>query len=256
MAHDLILLRHGRSEWNDKNLFTGWYDCPLNDAGRTEARRAAEMLADAGLLPTAVHTSVLRRATETTRIVLHALGLDSLEVHRSWRLNERHYGDLTGLDKADTRVAYGDEQLQRWRRSFDTPPPPIRADNEFNPNTSPVYADVSPGLVPLTESLADVLARLMPYWQDAIVGDLRQGHVVLVSAHGNSLRALAKHLDRISDEDIGALNIPTGMPLHYVLGDDMLSTEPKHPLERALDPAAAAAAASEVAAQASRPSVT
>ena len=257
MAHDLILLRHGRSEWNDKNLFTGWHDCPLNEAGRAEARRAAELLAAAGLLPTAVHTSVLQRATETTEIVLDALGLGSLEVRRSWRLNERHYGDLTGLDKAATRVAHGDEQLQRWRRGYDTPPPPIRGDNEFNPNDSAVYADLSPELMPLTESLKDVLARLLPYWQDAIVGDLRQGHTVMVSAHGNSLRALAKHLDRISDDDIGALNIPTGMPLHYELGPGMFPTESKHPLERALDPAAAATAAAEVAAQAERgPSVT
>ncbi len=254
MAHDLILLRHGRSTWNDKNLFTGWYDCGLNAVGRAEAHRAAEMLATAGLIPTAVHTSVLRRATETTRIVLDDLGRSSLEVRRSWRLNERHYGDLTGLDKAATRKAHGDEQLQRWRRGYDTPPPPIRSDNEFNPNGSPIYADLAPGLVPLTESLADVLARLLPYWQDAIVGDLRRGHTVMVSAHGNSLRALAKHLDQISDDDIGALNIPTGMPLHYVLGSDMFPTESKHPLERALDPAAAAAAAAEVAAQASRPS--
>ena len=254
MAHDLILLRHGRSTWNDKNLFTGWHDCGLNDAGRAEARRAAELLADAELIPTAVHTSVLRRATETTQIVLNGLGLDSLEVHRSWRLNERHYGDLTGLDKAATRIAHGDEQLQRWRRGYDTPPPPIRPDNEFNPNNSPLYADLPPDLLPLTESLADVLARLLPYWSDAIVGDLRAGHTVLVSAHGNSLRALAKHLDEISDTDIGALNIPTGMPLHYELGDDMLPLEPKHPLERALDPEAATKAAAEVAAQASRPS--
>ena len=253
MAHDLILLRHGRSTWNDRNLFTGWHDCALNDAGRAEARRAAELLAEAGLIPTAGHTSVLRRATETTGIVLDALGLGSLEVRRSWRLNERHYGDLTGLDKAATLRAHGDEQLQRWRRGYDTPPPPIRPDNEFNPNHDPAYADLAPELIPLTESLANVLARLLPYWNDAIVGDLRQGHTVLVSAHGNSLRALAKHLDRISDTDIGALNIPTGMPLHYVLGADMFPIESKHPLERALDPEAAAAAAAEVAAQASRP---
>ena len=253
MAHDLILLRHGRSTWNDRNLFTGWHDCGLNEAGRSEARQAAELLAEAGLIPTAVHTSVLRRATETTGIVLDALGLDSLEVHRSWRLNERHYGDLTGLDKAATLRAHGPEQLQRWRRGYDTPPPPIRPDNEFNPNHAPAYADLAPELIPLTESLADVLARLLPYWDGAIVGDLRQGHTVLVSAHGNSLRALAKHLDRISDTDIGALNIPTGMPLHYVLGPDMFPIEPRHPLERALDPEAAAAAAAEVAAQASRP---
>ena len=253
MAHDLILLRHGRSTWNDRNLFTGWHDCGLNEAGRSEAGQAAELLAEAGLIPTAVHTSVLRRATETTGIVLDALGLDSLEVHRSWRLNERHYGDLTGLDKAATLRAHGPEQLQRWRRGYDTPPPPIRPDNEFNPNHAPAYAGLAPELIPLTESLADVLARLLPYWDGAIVGDLRQGHTVLVSAHGNSLRALAKHLDRISDEDIGALNIPTGMPLHYVLGHDMFPIEPRHPLERALDPEAAAAAAAEVAAQASRP---
>jgi len=253
MAHDLILLRHGRSTWNDKNLFTGWFDCGLSDAGRAEAEKAAAMLAEAGLLPTAVHTSVLRRATETTRIVLDALGLASLEVHCSWRLNERHYGDLTGLDKAATRQAHGGEQLQRWRRGYDTPPPPIHADNEFNPNDSPLYAGLAPGLVPLAESLADVEARLLPYWHDAVVGDLRRGRTVLVSAHGNSLRALAKHLDGISDAAIDALNIPTGMPLHYVLGPDMLPTEPKHPLERALDPAAAAAAAAEVASQAARP---
>ena len=252
-AWDLILLRHGRSQWNDLNLFTGWHDCALNDAGRREARRAAEMLTDAGLLPDAVHTSVLQRAVETTEIVLNALGLSSLEVQHSWRLNERHYGDLTGLDKAATRVAHGDEQLQKWRRGYDTPPPPIRPDNEFNPNNSALYADLPPDLVPLTESLADVLARLLPYWHEAVVPDLRQGRTVLVSAHGNSLRALAKHLDGINDTDIGALNIPTGMPLHYKLGPEMLPVEPKHPLERALDPEAAAAAAAEVAAQASRP---
>ena len=254
MVHDLILLRHGRSTWNDRNLFTGWHDCPLSDAGRDEARRAAELLADAGLLPDAVHTSVLRRAVETTEIVLDGLGLGALDVRRSWRLNERHYGDLTGLDKAATRRAHGDEQLQRWRRGYDTPPPPIRPDNEFNPNASPLYADVPEDLIPLTESLADVLARLMPYWEGAIAADLQRGRTVLVSAHGNSLRALAKHLDRISDDDIGALNIPTGMPLHYVLGADMAPVEPLHPLARALDPAAAAAAAAEVAAQASLPS--
>ena len=252
-AFDLVLLRHGRSQWNDLNLFTGWHDCPLNDAGRAEARRAAELLAGAGLLPDAVHTSVLRRAAETTEIVLGALGLSSLEVRRSWRLNERHYGDLTGLDKAATRAVHGDEQLQKWRRGYDTPPPPIRPDNEYNPNGSPLYADLPPGLVPLTESLADVQARLLPYWHEAVVPDLRQGLTVLVSAHGNSLRALAKHLDAIGDAEIGALNIPTGMPLHYVLGPDMLPAEPKHPLARALDPEAATAAAAEVAAQASRP---
>ena len=252
MAMDLILLRHGRSEWNDKNLFTGWHDCELNDEGRAEARRAGELLREHALVPTTVHTSVLRRAVETTEIVLEALGLGSLEVQQSWRLNERHYGDLTGLDKAATLRAHGAEQLQRWRRGYDTPPPPIRPDNEYNPNTSPLYADLDPSLVPLTESLADVQARMLPYWHGTVTAELQAGHTVLLSAHGNSLRALAKHLDHISDTDIGALNIGTGMPLHYVLGADMFPVEPKHPLERALDPAAAAAAAAEVAAQASR----
>ena len=251
MAHDLILLRHGRSTWNDLNLFTGWYDCALSDRGRTEARRAGELLAGANLIPGAVHTSVLRRAVETTQIVLGVLGLDATDPRRSWRLNERHYGDLTGLDKAATRAAHGDEQLQRWRRSYATAPPPIRAANEFNPNNSPLYAQVPVELLPVAESLADVLVRLLPYWQETIVGDLQRGETVLVSAHGNSLRALVKHLDGISDQAIGDLNIPTGMPLHYVLGADMVPVEAKHPLERALDPEAAAAAAAEVAAQAS-----
>ncbi len=248
--HDLILLRHGRSEWNELNLFTGWYDCALNDTGRQEARQAAALLAAAGLIPTAVHTSVLQRAVETTQIVLEALGLAALHLQRSWRLNERHYGNLTGLDKTATRIAHGDEQLQRWRRSYDTPPPPIDADNEFNPNGSPVYADLPAELLPLTESLADVQVRLLPYWNNNIIGDLRSGHTVLVSAHGNSLRALIKYLDQLSDDDIGTLNIPTGMPLHYVLDADMFPTESKHPLQRALDPKAATAAAAEVAAQA------
>ncbi len=252
-SHDLILLRHGRSEWNELNLFTGWYDCALSEAGRSEARQAARLLAAAGLVPDAVHTSVLQRAVETTQIVLEELGLNSLEAHRSWRLNERHYGDLTGLDKAATRRAHGDEQLLRWRRGYDTPPPPIRAGNEYNPNGSPAYAGLPREVIPLTESLADVQARLLPYWNDAIVGDLRRGCTVLVSAHGNSLRALAKHLDRISDDEIGDLNIPTGMPLHYVLGTDMFPVEARRPLQRALDPAAAAAAAAQVAAQASKP---
>ncbi|MCY4175092.1 MAG: 2,3-bisphosphoglycerate-dependent phosphoglycerate mutase [Acidimicrobiaceae bacterium] len=254
MACDLILLRHGRSTWNDKNLFTGWYDCGLTGTGRDEARAAARLLAGAGLIPTAAHTSMLRRAVETTQIVLGGLGLKTtLAVQQSWRLNERHYGDLTGLDKAATRVAHGDEQLRLWRRSYSTAPPPIRPDNEFNPNDSPLYADLAAGQVPLCESLADVQKRLLPYWHESIVADLRTGHTVLVSAHGNSLRSLIKHLDEIPDSGIGELNIPTGMPLHYVLGTDMLPTEAKHPLERALNPEAAAAAAAAVAAQASHP---
>ena len=249
MAHNVILLRHGRSEWNDKNLFTGWHDCPLNSSGRAEARKVAPMLASAGLLPTVVHTSRLDRAIETAEIVMRGLGRSWVDVRRSWRLNERHYGDLTGLDKAETRARHGSEQLHRWRRGYATPPPPIRDDNEFNPNTMPAYRDLPPELLPRCECLADVVQRLLPYWYDALVPDLRAGHTVLVVAHGNSLRALVKHLDRIADDDIADLNIGTGIPLHYVLGDDMTPLESLHPLGRALDPEAAEVAAAQVAAQ-------
>jgi 2,3-bisphosphoglycerate-dependent phosphoglycerate mutase len=250
--YDLILVRHGRSEWNEKNLFTGWYDCPLIEKGREEARAAAPMLVEAGLLPDVVHTSLQQRAIETAEIVLAGIDRRWIPVRRSWRLNERHYGDLTGLDKAATREQHGDEQLHVWRRSYDTPPPPIRDDNEYNPNTDAAYAQLPPELVPLTECLKDVVERMLPYWYDGLVPDLRAGRTVLVAAHGNSLRALVKHLDGISDADIPELNIPTGMPLHYRLGDDMAPLEAKHPLERALDPDAAAAGAAEVAAQATR----
>ncbi len=248
--HDLILVRHGRSEWNEKNLFTGWYDCPLIEKGRQEARDAAPMLVEADLLPDVVHTSLQQRAIETAEIVLAGIDRRWIPVRRSWRLNERHYGDLTGLDKAETREKHGDEQLRIWRRGYDTPPPPIRDDNPYNPNTSAAYADLPPELVPLTECLADVVERMLPYWYDGLVPDLRAGRTVMVAAHGNSLRALVKHLDSISDDDIPALNIPTGMPLHYRLGDDMRPVDEAHPLERALDPEAAAAGAAEVAAQA------
>ena len=253
MAYDLVLLRHGRSEWNDKNLFTGWYDCSLSDAGRAEARLVAPMLAAAELEPSVVHTSRLDRAIETAEIVLRGLGRSWVDVRRSWRLNERHYGDLTGLDKSATRIKYGEEQLHRWRRGYDTPPPPIRADNAYNPGTCRAYANLPPGLLPLSECLADVVNRLLPYWFDVVVPDLRHGHTVLVAAHGNSLRALVKHLDNLSDDEIPGLNIGTGIPLHYVLGEDMAPVEEAHPLERALDPEAAAAAAVEVAAQAGPP---
>ncbi len=250
--YDLILVRHGRSDWNEKNLFTGWYDSPLIEKGRDEARAAAPMLVDAGLLPDVVHTSLQQRAIETAEIVLAGMDRRWIPVRRNWRLNERHYGDLTGLDKAATREKFGDEQLHIWRRSYDTPPPPIRDDNAFNPNESPAYADLPPELLPRTECLKDVVERMLPYWYDALVPDLRAGRTVLVAAHGNSLRALVKHLDGISDADIPELNIPTGMPLHYVLGADMTPLEAKHPLERALDPEAAAAGAAEVAAQATQ----
>jgi len=246
----LILVRHGRSEWNEKNLFTGWYDCPLIDKGRDEARAAAPLMTAAGLLPDVVHTSLQQRAIETAEILLAAIDRRWIPVNRSWRLNERHYGDLTGLDKAETLAKHGAEQLQIWRRSYDSPPPPIRDDNPYNPNTSPAYASLPPELLPRTECLADVVDRMLPYWYDSLVPDLRLGRTVLVVAHGNSLRALVKHLDSISDDEIPSLNIPTGMPLLYNLNAHMAPTEQKHPLERALDPEAAAAGAAEVAAQA------
>jgi 2,3-bisphosphoglycerate-dependent phosphoglycerate mutase len=242
MAYTLILLRHGHSDWNAKNLFTGWVDVDLNDQGREEAVNGGKLLKDKGLLPTVVHTSVLRRAITTANLALDAADRHWIPVRRDWRLNERHYGALQGLDKAATRDKYGDEQFMLWRRSFDTPPPPIEVGSEFDQSADPRYAGIE---VPRTECLKDVIARMMPYWEGAIQDDLRAGETVLITAHGNSLRALVKHLDGISDEDIAALNIPTGQPLVYTLGDDFM------PTGRAeyLDPVAAAEAAAAVANQ-------
>lgn len=242
MAHTLILLRHGQSDWNEKNLFTGWVDVDLTDQGRAEAVRGGELMQDAGLLPDVVHTSVLRRAITTANLALDACDRHWIPVRRSWRLNERHYGALQGLDKAATRERYGDEQFMLWRRSFDTPPPPLELGSEFDQSSDPRYAGIE---VPLTECLADVIPRMMPCWESDIKPDLAQGMVVLVAAHGNSLRALVKHLDGISDADIAGLNIPTGMPLVYTLGEDFMPTEPG----RYLDPEAAAEAAAAVANQ-------
>ena len=242
MAYTLILLRHGHSDWNAKNLFTGWVDVDLNDQGRAEAVNGGKLLKDKGVLPTVVHTSVLRRAINTANLALDTAERHWIPVRRDWRLNERHYGALQGLDKAATREKYGDEQFMLWRRSFDTPPPPIEAGSEFDQTGDPRYAGVP---VPRTECLKDVIARMMPYWEGPIQDDLRAGETVLVTAHGNSLRALVKHLDQISDEDIAALNIPTGQPLVYTLGDDFMPTEPAE----YLDPEAAAEAAAAVAAQ-------
>ena len=242
MAYTLILLRHGHSDWNAKNLFTGWVDVDLNDQGRAEAVHGGELLRDKDVLPTVVHTSMLRRAITTANLALDAADRHWIPVRRDWRLNERHYGALQGLDKAATREKYGDEQFMLWRRSFDTPPPPIEAGSEFDQTNDIRYAGVD---VPLTECLKDVIVRLMPYWEGPIQDDLRAGETVLVTAHGNSLRALVKHLDGISDDDIAGLNIPTGQPLVYNLGDDFMPTEPA----RYLDPEAAAAAAAAVANQ-------
>ena len=242
MAHTLILLRHGHSDWNAKNLFTGWVDVYLNDQGREEALHGGQLLKDKGVLPTVVHTSVLRRAITTANMTLDVADRHWIPVRRDWRLNERHYGALQGLDKAATREKYGDEQFMLWRRSFDTPPPPIDPDNEFAQTDDPRYAGIE---VPQTECLKDVIVRMMPYWEGPIQDDLRAGHTVLVTAHGNSLRALVKHLDQISDDDIAGLNIPTGMPLVYTLGADFMPTE----AARYLDPEAAAEAAAAVANQ-------
>ncbi len=245
MSHTLVLLRHGESLWNAKNLFTGWVDVDLSDKGRAEAVRGGELLVAEELLPDVVHTSVLRRAITTAALALDKADRHWIPVRRSWRLNERHYGDLQGKDKKQTMEQFGEEQFMLWRRSYDTPPPPISDVNEFSQSGDVRYAGLGEEM-PSTECLKDVVARMVPYWDNDIKADLRDGKVVLVAAHGNSLRALVKHLDGISDDDIAGLNIPTGMPLVYELDDDFA---PLTPGGRYLDPAAAAAAAAAVANQ-------
>lgn len=245
MTYTLVLLRHGESEWNAKNLFTGWVDVALSDKGRAEAVAGGEQLKAAGLLPDVVHTSLLRRAINTANAALDACDRHWIPVRRNWRLNERHYGDLQGKDKKQTKDQYGEEQFMLWRRSYDTPPPPIADDNPNSQAGDPRYADLGADM-PKTECLKDVVARMLPYWESDIVPDLEAGKTVLVAAHGNSLRALVKHLDGISDDDIAGLNIPTGMPLVYELDDDF------RPVKKGgeyLDPEAAAAAAAAVANQ-------
>jgi 2,3-bisphosphoglycerate-dependent phosphoglycerate mutase len=245
MTHTLVLLRHGESDWNAKNLFTGWVDVALTDKGRDEAVRGGQLMRGAGLLPDVVHTSLQRRAINTACLALDAADRHWIPVKRSWRLNERHYGALQGKDKKQTLDEYGEEQFMLWRRSFDTPPPPLDDSSEFSQASDPQYADLGEEL-PRTECLKDVIARFLPYWESEIVPDLESGSTVLVAAHGNSLRALVKHLDGISDEDIAALNIPTGMPLVYRLDEDM---QPTVAGGEYLDPEAAAAAAAAVANQ-------
>ncbi len=245
MTYPLVLLRHGESEWNAQNLFTGWVDVPLNDKGRAEAVHGGELIRDSGLLPDVVHTSLLRRAINTAAMALDVADRHWIPVRRSWRLNERHYGALQGRNKKETLEAYGEEQFMLWRRSFDVPPPPIEDDSEWSQAADVRYAGLGEEM-PRTECLKDVIARFLPYWESSIVPDLRAGSTVLVAAHGNSLRALVKHLDQIGDEDIAGLNIPTGMPLVYELDDDLRPTVPGG---RYLDPEAAAAAAAAVANQ-------
>jgi len=245
MSTQLILLRHGESEWNAKNLFTGWVDVNLSEKGRAEAKRGGQLLKERGLLPNVVHTSLLRRAINTAQIALDECERSWIPVHRSWRLNERHYGALQGKDKAQTLAQYGEEQFQLWRRSFDVPPPPIEDGDEFSQANDIRYADLGSSL-PKSECLKDVVVRMLPYWFDAIIPDLTTHKTVLVTAHGNSLRALVKHLDGISDADIAGLNIPTGIPLLYELNDDFT---PVKIGGEYLDPAAAAEAITAVANQ-------
>jgi 2,3-bisphosphoglycerate-dependent phosphoglycerate mutase len=244
MTSTLILLRHGNSDWNQKNLFTGWVDVRLSEQGVAEAKRAGELLAASGLTADILYTSVLSRAIQTADLALDVADRLWIPVKRSWRLNERHYGALQGLDKADTLEKYGPEKFQEWRRSFDVPPPPLADDSEYSQVHDERYARID-GEIPRTESLKLVIDRLLPYWESDITKDLAAAKTVLVTAHGNSLRALIKHLDGISDSDIAELNVPTGIPLVYELDDNFTPTGPG----AYLDPEAAAAGAAAVANQ-------
>jgi 2,3-bisphosphoglycerate-dependent phosphoglycerate mutase len=248
---DLILLRHGQSTWNAQNLFTGWVDVDLTEKGEAEATAGGLLLGDEpGLDLRVLHTSLQTRAIRTAELALHAAGRSWLPVRRDWRLNERHYGDLQGKNKAEIKARFGDEQLMLWRRSYDTPPPELSADNPTSVADDPRYRDLDPKDIPTTECLADVVRRVLPYWESAILPDLREtaerGGAVLVAAHGNSLRALRKHLDHISDADIVTLEIPTGIPFRYLMNDDLSI----HSSRFLGDPAAAAAAAAATARQA------
>ncbi len=251
MSHvpTLVLLRHGQSLWNLDNRFTGWWDVDLTETGEAEARLAGTLLAGEDVLPDVVHTSVLLRAIRTATLALEVAGRSWLPVRRSWRLNERHYGALTGLDKAETRQRYGQEQFMAWRRGFATPPPPIEPGSPYDVVGDPRYAHLPSGVVPSTECLADVIVRWLPYWQDAIAPDLLAGRTVLVAAHGNSLRAMVKHLDGIPDDEITELEIPTGVPIVYSLSPS-LEVESKRELG---DPAAIAAATEAVRRQGESP---
>ena len=246
MTYRLILVRHGQSTWNLENLFTGWTDVGLTEQGEEEAREAGRLIEEEKLDPDILHTSVLIRAIKTAEETLDIMDRQYLPVRRSWRLNERHYGALQGLNKKETAAEHGDEQVRIWRRSYDIPPPPLEPDDERHPRHDPRYSLLPPDLVPATECLKDVVVRMLPYWHDVIVPDLRAGRVPLVVAHGNSLRALVKHLDQISDAEIIDLNIPTGVPLLYELDHDMRPISSNY----LGDPEAAQAAAEAVARQA------
>jgi 2,3-bisphosphoglycerate-dependent phosphoglycerate mutase len=243
--YTLILLRHGNSVWNQANLFTGWVDVDLSEQGRAEAKRAGELLAESGLKPELLYTSKLKRAINTAHIALNAAERVWIDVKRDWRLNERHYGALQGKDTAQTLAEYGPEMFQTWRRSFDVPPPPIDDHDQYSQANDERYAELGEN-IPKTECLKDVLIRMMPLWNDEISQDLKAGKTVLVTAHGNSLRALVKHLDGLSDDEIAELNIPTGIPLVYKLDANL---KPLVAGGEYLDPEAAAAGAAAVAAQ-------
>ena len=245
-TYRLLLLRHGQSDWNATNQFTGWVDVGLTAKGEGEAARGGELLRARGLLPEMLHTSLQRRAIRTAEIALAGCGRSWIPVRRSWRLNERHYGALQGKDKKAVLAEFGEEQFMAWRRSYDTPPPPLPDDDEFSQVHDARYATLPSELVPRTECLADVVVRMLPYWYDSIVPDLRTGGLVMVVAHGNSLRALVKHLDGMSSTAVVDLNIPTGIPLLYELDAELrpLTTGGEY-----LDPDAAATAAAAVAAQ-------
>lgn len=245
MTYNLILLRHGNSVWNQKNLFTGWVDVDLSEQGVSEAKRAGELLTSSGLKPDVLYTSVLKRAINTAHLALDVMDRNWIDTKRSWRLNERHYGALQGLDKAETLAKYGPELFQTWRRSFDVPPPAIDDNSEFSQAHDERYKNLG-GDLPNTECLKDVLVRMLPYWDSDISRDLESGKTVLVTAHGNSLRALVKELDGVSDDEIAELNIPTGIPLHYKLNAKF---EPEVRGGEYLDPEAAAAGAAAVASQ-------
>jgi 2,3-bisphosphoglycerate-dependent phosphoglycerate mutase len=244
MTYTLVLLRHGESEWNAKNLFTGWVDVPLSEKGVEEAKRGGQLLKDEGLSPDVLHTSLLRRAISTANYALDVADLHWIPVKRSWRLNERHYGALQGKDKKQIRDEYGEEQFMLWRRSYDVPPPEIELGSQYSQDADPRYAGEP---IPRTEALKQVLERALPYWDAEIVPDLQAGKTVLVAAHGNSLRAIIKHLDGIDDATIAGLNVPTGIPLVYELDEETLA--PTVPGGRYLDPEAAKEAIAAVANQ-------
>ncbi|MEO1056370.1 MAG: 2,3-diphosphoglycerate-dependent phosphoglycerate mutase [Actinomycetota bacterium] len=246
MTGTLVILRHGQSEWNLKNLFTGWHDVPLTDKGVAEAKAAGQTMLDAGLRFDTSHTSLQTRAVITQNLALRSMDQVWIPVNRNWRLNERHYGALQGLDKKETTDKYGQEQVHAWRRGYDTPPPPVDLDSPEHPRNDPRYRLLPPDVLPAAECLKDVVARVLPYWYDAIAPQLMAGLDVLITAHGNSLRALLKHLESVSDDEIAEINIPTGAPRRYEFDDALAVTSAEY-LGDADEIAAAAAA---VAAQA------